>query len=40
MENLLKEIITFTYKKTTRKPKRLENNVFIIYSPEKIKLEP
>ena len=40
MENLSKEIITFTYKKTTRKPKRLENNVFIIYSPEKIKLEP
>ena len=40
MENLSKEIIKFCYKKTTRRPKRLENNVFVIYSPEKIKLHP
>ena len=39
-ENLLKEIITFKYRKSTRRPKRLETNVFIIYSPEKIKLRP
>ena len=40
MQKLSKEIIKFSYKKTTRRPKRLENNVFIIYSPETIKLEP
>ena len=39
-ENFSKEIVTFQYKKSTRRPKRLENNVFIIYSPEKIKLKP
>ena len=38
--NLLKETVTFQYKKSTRRLKRLENNVFIIYSPEKIKLKP
>ena len=38
-ENFSKEIVTFQYKKSTRRPKRLENNVFIIYSPEKIKLK-
>ena len=27
------------YDKTTRKPGRLKNNVFVLYSPEKIKLE-
>ena len=35
-----KEIVKFFYQKSTRRPKRLENNVFVIYSPEKIKLEP
>ena len=35
-----KEIITFYYQKSTRRPKRLENNVFVIYSPERIKLQP
>ena len=35
-----KEIIKFYYQKSTRRPKRLENNVFVIYSPERIKLEP
>ena len=42
MENqevLSKEIVTF-YHKLTRRPKRLENNVFVIYSPERIKLQP
>ena len=35
-----KEIIKFYYRKSTRRPKRLENNVFVIYSPERIKLQP
>ena len=35
-----KEIVKFYYGKSTRRPKRLENNVFVSYSPEKIKLEP
>ena len=32
--------IEFIYDKTTRKTKRLENNVFILYAPEKIRLHP
>ena len=35
-----KEVVKFFYQKSTRRPKRLENNVFVIYSPEKIKLQP
>ena len=35
-----KEIVKFYYDKTTRRPKKLENNVFVLYSPERIKLEP
>ena len=35
-----KEIAKFFYQKSTRRPRRLENNVFVIYSPEKIKLQP
>ena len=35
-----KETITFYYHKSTRRPKRSENNVFVIYSPERIKLQP
>ena len=30
----------FIYDKTTRKPRRLENNVFVLCSPERIKLQP
>ena len=30
------EAIEFIYDKTTRRPKRLENNVFILFAPEKI----
>ena len=33
-----KEIIKFYYQKSTRRPRKLENNVFVIYSPERIKL--
>ena len=32
--------VDFIYDKSTRKPRKLENNVFVIYAPEKIKLEP
>ena len=39
-EILQKEIIKIFYQKSTRRPKRLENNVFVIYSPEKIELQP
>ena len=35
-----KEIFKFHYSASTRRPKKLENNVFIIYSPERIKLQP
>ena len=35
-----KEIVKFCYNKSTRRPKRLENNVFVLYSPQKIKLQP
>ena len=34
------EAIEFIYDKTTKRPKRLENNVFILYAPEKIRLQP
>ena len=30
----------FFYQKSTRRPRRLENNVFVIYLPEKTKLQP
>ena len=40
MENSSKEIVKFYYRNSTRRPKRLENNVFVIYSPETIKLQP
>ena len=36
----MEEKIEFIYDKTTRRPKRLENNVFILYTPEKIRLQP
>ena len=32
--------IEFIYDKTTRKPRRLENNVFVLYLPDRIKLQP
>ena len=32
--------IKFICDKTTRKPRRLENNVFVFYSPERIRLQP
>ena len=35
-----KEIVKFFYQNLTRRPKRLENNVFVIYSPERITLQP
>ena len=32
--------VEFIYAKTTRRSRRLENNVFVLYSPEIIKLQP
>ena len=32
--------IEFIYDETTRRPRKLENNVFVLYSPERIKLQP
>ena len=32
--------IEFIYDKTTRRTKRLENHVFTLYAPEKIRLQP
>ena len=34
------EAIEFIFDKTTRRPKRLENNVFILHAPEKIRQQP
>ena len=34
------ETVEFIYGKTTKRPKRLENNVFTLYTPEKIRLQP
>ena len=34
------ETVEFIYDKAMRRPKRLENNVFILYSPEKVRLQP
>ena len=36
----MKATVKFIHDKSTRKPRKLENNVFVIYTPEKIKLEP
>ena len=34
------ETVEFIYDKSTRRPKRLENNFFILYSPERVRLQP
>ena len=36
----MEEKIEFIYDKTVRRPKRLENNVFILYAPERIRFQP
>ena len=36
----MEEKIEFIYDKTVRRLKRLENNVFILYAPERIRLQP
>ena len=35
-----RKLLHFFYQKSTRRPRRLENNVFVIYLPEKTKLQP
>ena len=34
------KIVEFIYDKTMKRPKRLRNNVFVIYSPERFRLQP
>ena len=34
------ETVEFIYDKTMKKPERLQNNVFILYTPEKLRLQP
>ena len=36
----MEEKIKFIYDQTVQRPKRLENNVFILYAPERIRLQP
>ena len=33
-------IVKFSYKRKNKRPKRLENDVFVIYTPEKITINP
>ena len=40
MKNLTKKTIKFCYNSKAKRPKRLENNVFVIYSPEKLIIHP
>ena len=40
MKKSQKNIIKFSYESKNRRPKILENDVFVIYSPEKITLNP
>ena len=32
--------VEFIYDKSTRRPKRLQNNVFVLYRPERVRLRP
>ena len=32
--------VEFMYDKSTRRPKRLQNNVFVLYAPERFRLNP
>ena len=32
--------VEFIYDKSTRRPRRLQNNVFVLYTPERIRLRP
>ena len=33
-------VVEFIYNRSTRRPKRLQNNVFALYAPEKIRIRP
>ena len=33
------EVVELIYNGSTRRPKRLQNNVFVLYAPEKIRLQ-
>ena len=32
--------VEFIYNRTTRRPRRLKNNVFVLYSPKRIRIQP
>ena len=32
--------VEFIYDRTTRRPRRLKNNVFVLYSPKRIQIQP
>ena len=32
--------VEFIYDRTTRRPRRLKNNVFVLYSPKRIRIQP
>ena len=34
------KVIEFIYNKTLKRPKKLQNNVFVLYSPPRIRLQP
>ena len=34
------EAVEFIYDKSVHRPKRLENNVFVLYTPERVRLKP
>ena len=40
MKKLQENIVKFSYNNKNKRPKRLENDVFVIYSPETITIHP
>ena len=32
--------VEFIYNRTTRRPRRLKNNVFVLYSPKRVRIQP
>ena len=36
----MNQIVEFIYDRTTGRPRRLKNNVFVLYSPKRIRIQP
>ena len=36
----MNQTVEFIYDRTTRRPRRLKNNVFVLYSPKRIQIQP